>query len=195
LTVVLDMDECLLHSKFHGAGAVSTTYRQEEDRPETVGEVNSFWLALDDGVAQVNIRPGLHEFLEQLAQMCDVVVFTAAMPDYAGPVLDRIDPTGKLISRRLYRNSCRQVRGVFLKDLSALGSAFATNPGRCVLLDNNPCSFLCQPTNGILVTSFYDDARDTALACVMQLVRLLESVPDVRPILRDMFRLEALLKE
>ena len=94
------------------------------------------------------MRPGLSEFLEGLARFCEVVVFTAAMPDYAGPVLDHLDPTGKLISRRLYRNSCRLVRGVFLKDLSALGSVFASNPGRCVLLDNNPCSFLCQPTNG-----------------------------------------------
>ncbi|KAG5175705.1 NLI interacting factor-like phosphatase-domain-containing protein [Tribonema minus] len=193
LTVILDMDECLLHSKFHGLGSID--YRQQEERPEDIGEVNSFCIPLDDGVAQVNIRPGLHDFLEELAKTCDVVVFTAAMPDYAGPVLDKLDPTGRLISKRLYRSSCRQVRGAFLKDLSVLGPVFDKHPGRCVLLDNNPCSFLCQPTNGILVTSFYDDAEDTALASVLQLVQHLEHAPDVRPILRDMFRLESLLRE
>jgi CTD small phosphatase-like protein 2 len=195
LTVVLDMDECLLHSKFHGLGINSPSYRHNEERPESVSDVNSFWLPLEDGVAQVNMRPGLTEFLEELAQFCDVVVFTAAMQDYAGPVLDHIDPTGKLISRRLYRNSCRHVRGIFLKDLSSLGTVFASNPGRCILLDNNPCSFLCQPANGILVTSFYDDSEDTALASVLQLLKHLEFTPDVRPVLTDMFRLETILKE
>lgn len=49
MTVVLDMDECLLHSKFHGPGAASEAYRQLEERPDAVNEVNSFWVALDDG--------------------------------------------------------------------------------------------------------------------------------------------------
>lgn len=54
MTVVLDMDECLLHSKFHGPGAASEAYRQLEERPDAVNEVNSFWVALDDGdTAQV----------------------------------------------------------------------------------------------------------------------------------------------
>lgn len=55
MTVVLDMDECLLHSKFHGPGAASEAYRQLEERPDAVSEVNSFWVALDDGdTAQVS---------------------------------------------------------------------------------------------------------------------------------------------
>lgn len=56
MTVVLDMDECLLHSKFHGPGAATEAYRQCEERPDAVNElgVNSFWVALDDGdTAQV----------------------------------------------------------------------------------------------------------------------------------------------
>jgi hypothetical protein len=48
---------------------------------------------------------------------------------------------------------------------------------------------------GILITSFYDDAQDTALASVLQLVQHLDKCADVRPILRDMFRLETLLRE
>lgn len=57
MTVVLDMDECLLHSKFHGPGAASEAYRQAEERPDSVNEVNSFWVALDDGdTAQVRLK-------------------------------------------------------------------------------------------------------------------------------------------
>jgi NLI interacting factor-like phosphatase len=139
---------CLLHSKFHCSEAAAKSYRQEEYRPETINSVDSFVLELPDGFVQCNKRPGLDAFLEALARMAKVVVFTAAMPDYAGPVLDVLDPTGKLFHRRLYRSSCRQVRGAFLKDLTVLGNGFEANPGRVILLDNNPCSFLCQPTNG-----------------------------------------------
>eukprot|EP00752_Nemacystus_decipiens_P016416 g14673.t1 len=195
MTVVLDMDECLLHSKFHGPGAASEAYRQLEERPDAVNEVNSFWVALDDGdTAQVNKRPGLDPFLEALARDYNTIVFTAAMPDYAGPVLDYIDPKGTLFHRRLYRSSCRQVKGAFLKDLSVLGLESA-DMSRTVLVDNNPLSFICQPTNGILVASFYDDPNDTALASVMQLIRHLDHAGDVRPILKDMFRLDTLLGE
>lgn len=57
----------------------------------------------------MNKRPGLDPFLEALAREYNTIVFTAAMPDYAGPVLDYIDPKGTLFHRRLYRSSCRQV--------------------------------------------------------------------------------------
>lgn len=71
----------------------------------------------------------------------------------------------------------------------------STDMSRTVLVDNNPLSFICQPTNGILVASFYDDPNDTALASVMQLIRHLDQAGDVRPILKDMFRLDTLLGE
>lgn len=86
------------------------------------------------------------------------------------------------------------MKGAFLKDLSVLGLE-STDMSRTVLVDNNPLSFICQPTNGVLVASFYDDPADTALASVMQLIRHLDQAGDVRPILKDMFRLDSLLGE
>lgn len=86
------------------------------------------------------------------------------------------------------------MKGAFLKDLSVLGIE-STDMSRTVLVDNNPLSFICQPTNGVLVASFYDDPNDTALASVMQLIRHLDHAGDVRPILKDMFRLDTLLGE
>lgn len=65
MTVVLDMDECLLHSKFHGPGAATEAYRQLEERPEAVNEVNSFWVALDDGdTAQVSLNMAVFSLYE-----------------------------------------------------------------------------------------------------------------------------------
>lgn len=137
------------HQSQTGAASLSPSYASPSSRSRLIYRAST--RSFPDN-PQVNVRPGLQSFLKALAETCDVVVFTAAMPDYAGPVLDRLDPTGRLISKRLYRSSCRQVRGAFLKDLSALGMVFEKHPGRCVLLDNNPCSFLCQPTNGELTS-------------------------------------------
>ena len=46
----------------------------------------------DDDESQVGghflIRPGAHEFLRQMSQAYEIVIFTAAMQDYADWVLD-----------------------------------------------------------------------------------------------------------
>ena len=71
MTVVLDMDECLLHSKFHGPGAASEAYRQLEHRPDAVTEVNSFWVALEDGdTAQVRKKERRYLFLIPILLKC-----------------------------------------------------------------------------------------------------------------------------
>jgi TFIIF-interacting CTD phosphatase-like protein len=49
-----------------------------------------------------NIRPGVDKFLTEMAEKYEVVIFTAAMQDYADWVLDSIDPK-KNITYRLYR--------------------------------------------------------------------------------------------
>lgn len=110
-------------------------------------------------------------------------------PDAFAPVLELF-----FNERKSNSTPPRQVKGAFLKDLSVLGVE-STDMSRTVLVDNNPLSFICQPTNGILVASFYDDPNDTALASVMQLIRHLDQAGDVRPILKDMFRLDTLLGE
>jgi CTD small phosphatase-like protein 2 len=73
-TLVLDLDETLVHYK---------------ENPED----NDGHLLL--------IRPGVAEFLDEMCSYYEVVIFTAAMQDYADWVLDQIDP-GKRIEHRLY---------------------------------------------------------------------------------------------
>lgn len=50
-------------------------------------------------------RPGLGKFLSELAKFAEVVVYTAGLEDYAGPIIDAIDPRGH-ISTRIYRDGC-----------------------------------------------------------------------------------------
>ena len=71
-TLVLDLDETLVHYY------------------ESNGEGN------------FRIRPGCEKFLREMSENYEVVIFTAAMQDYADWVLDSIDKP-KYISYRLYR--------------------------------------------------------------------------------------------
>ena len=71
-TLVLDLDETLVHYYEQG------------------------------GEGNFRIRPGCEKFLKEMAELYEVVIFTAAMQDYADWVLDSIDKP-RYISYRLYR--------------------------------------------------------------------------------------------
>ncbi len=88
----------------------------------------------------------------------ELVVFTAAVKEYADYILDIFD-SKKLISHRLYRCSTTQQNGIYLKDLSKLGRDLS----KTLIVDNNPENFLLQPENGIYIKSWYSDTDDVAL--------------------------------
>lgn len=190
IALVLDMDECLVHSKFRN----EVEYRQNEYRPEQLKEyMDSFEIVMEDGErAVVNKRPGLDRFLEEAAKHYDVYVFTAGLEAYGKPILDVLDPKGNLFAGYFFRESCKQRKGMFLKDLSVIRGG---DLSRVILVDNNPVSFLMQPSNGIPVPSFYDDAKDRTLESLSKVLASMQDVEDVRPRLHQLFRLADLLAE
>jgi len=76
---------------------------------------------------------------------------------------------------------------------SDLSSSF--DERRVVLVDNNPLSFLANPSNGILVSNFYDDPKDATLDAVMELLHELDEAEDVRPVLESKFGLKDALRD
>jgi CTD small phosphatase-like protein 2 len=76
-TLVLDLDETLIH------------FDDNEDE-ENDGEV--FYM----------VRPGVSKFLSELSLYYEIVIFTAALSEYADWILNQIDQK-KNISHRLYR--------------------------------------------------------------------------------------------
>jgi CTD small phosphatase-like protein 2 len=78
-----------------------------------------------------NIRPGVDKFLSEMAKQYEVVIFTAAMQDYADWVLDQIDKP-KHIKYRLYRQHALPYGHVFVKDLSRLGRDLS----KMIIVDN-----------------------------------------------------------
>eukprot|EP00523_Entomoneis_sp_CCMP467_P015123 CAMPEP_0168787234 /NCGR_PEP_ID=MMETSP0725-20121227/11692_1 /TAXON_ID=265536 /ORGANISM="Amphiprora sp., Strain CCMP467" /LENGTH=345 /DNA_ID=CAMNT_0008837427 /DNA_START=247 /DNA_END=1285 /DNA_ORIENTATION=- len=204
LVVILDMDECMIHSlflsnpmadkswltKFKLGGVTKATATMAA---ASVSVVDHFRIQLPAGDhVHVNIRPGLPEFLQDITSRYETHIFTAAMPIYADPILDNFDPDGTKFAARWYRQHCSwdERRNAYVKDLSTLP---LPNMKRTVLVDNNPLSFLSHPSNGILVSSFFNDPKDTTLSAVNSLLSELEPHDDVRPVLERRFGLKEAL--
>jgi TFIIF-interacting CTD phosphatase-like protein len=89
-TLVLDLDETLVHSVF-----------ERETNPECTFSIlfnNEYYLV------STQKRPYLDEFLEKMSQHYEIVFYTSAVEGYANNVIDYIDPN-KYSSSRLFRDS------------------------------------------------------------------------------------------
>ena len=150
-TLVLDLDETLIHNVEYG------NY--------------SYFL----------VRPGCVQFIETMAKYYEVVIFTAALQEYADQVIDQID-VGNNIKYRLYRQHTSQNGPFLVKDLSLLGREIK----RTIIIDNISDNFILQPDNGIFISTWYDDMRDKFLDDITPLLREIveKKVPDVRLALR-----------
>ncbi len=222
MIVVLDMDECLIHSKFMSNQQEAQRYAHQlraqnhQDLSSSGVAVDSFRVSLNDGtLVHVHVRPGLFDFLQQVCSRYETHIFTAATAIYADPVLDylesRLNEDSNNSSKdqktsfagRWYRPHCtyHSTRRAYVKDLNNLWPQIQYQQNRplndtsllrrAVLVDNNPLSFLSNPENGILVSSFYTDARDNALPEVWNVLQQLENEPDVRPSLMEKFSLKS----
>ncbi|XP_061342764.1 uncharacterized protein LOC133288938 [Gastrolobium bilobum] len=172
-TVILDLDETLIHS-------MATPPPDRFDfvvRPVIDGEPMDFYVLK---------RPGVDEFLQSLAAKFEVVVFTAAIKEYASLVLDRLD-RNRFISHRLYRDSCRQVDGKLVKDLSEIGRDLK----RVVIVDDNPNSFANQPENAILIQAFVDDPCDRELWKLRRFFDGTDCFDDMRDAVKNYFTVQA----
>lgn len=199
MVVVLDLDECLIHSQFmQGPGAryahqVQRTNGWREDKSSSV---DTFEIYLPGGEsARVHERPFLHDFLHAVSEKYETHLFTAAMEVYATPIIKRLDPHGKIFTDCWYRDSCVMdaALGAYVKDLEFAWGGEQMK--RTVLVDNNPLSFLANPENGILVSSFFNDPDDKTLLAVQDLLHDLDEEEDVRPILDARFGLRDSFKK
>ena len=79
------------------------------------------------------VRPGLNLLLSQLYPYYEIVVFTAAVADYAEYFVSKIDPHHR-IKHVLHREHCKvdPESGVVLKDLSKIGRDLS----KTIIVDN-----------------------------------------------------------
>ena len=82
-------------------------------------------------------RPYVDEFLHRVYQLFEVVIYTASLGKYAGPLIEMLDELN-LTAAKLFRNSCTFYRGIYVKDLTKLGR----DMNKVIIIDNSPNSFL-----------------------------------------------------
>jgi len=177
ISLVLDLDETLVHCTV-----------------EAVDDADLVFPVVFHGMTyqvHVRLRPHLFEFLEKICGKFEVIVFTASQKVYANELLNLIDPDGKYIQHRLFRESCLSVEGNFLKDLNVLGRDLS----KAVLVDNSPHAFGYQVDNGIPIESWFDDPQDTELLKLERFLKSLHGANDVRTIIRKMFRTYQLVEQ
>ncbi|KAI7985261.1 CTD small phosphatase-like protein 2 [Camellia lanceoleosa] len=90
--------------------------------------------AMRNLIVYVKQRPYLQMFLERVAEMFEIVVFTASQNIYAKQLLDILDPDKKLVSHRAYCESCIFSDGCYTKDLTVLGVDLT----KIATIDNSP---------------------------------------------------------
>ncbi|KAI8972248.1 HAD-like domain-containing protein [Trametes punicea] len=162
--LVLDLDETLVHSSFK---AIS-----QADYVVPV-EIEYHWHNV-----YVIKRPGVDNFLKKMGEIYEVVVFTASLSKYADPVLDKLD-VHRVVAHRLFRESCYNHRGNYVKDLSQLGRPIADT----IIIDNSPASYIFHPNNAVPVSSWFNDPHDTELTDLCPFLADLGQVDDVRGVL------------
>ncbi|KAI9022332.1 HAD-like domain-containing protein [Phycomyces nitens] len=162
--LVLDLDETLVHSSFKSI-----------PNPDFVVPVE-----IDNQFHDVYVlkRPGVDEFMRKMGEKYEIVVFTASLSKYADPVLDILD-IHKVVTHRLFRESCFNYRGSYVKDLSQLGRDL----GSTIILDNSPTSYLFHTTNAVPVSTWFNDPHDTELVDLVAFLEDLTVMDDVTVIL------------
>lgn len=92
------------------------------------------YFNMKEHIVYVKKRPFLKTFLERVADMFEIVIFTASQSIYAKQLLDILDPDQNIISRRAYRESCIFADGCYTKDLTVLG----VDLKNIAIIDNSP---------------------------------------------------------
>ncbi|ORY68644.1 serine/threonine-protein phosphatase dullard [Pseudomassariella vexata] len=152
--LVLDLDETLVHSSFKILHQADFTIPVEIE-----GNYHNVYVIK---------RPGVDQFMKRVGELYEVVVFTASVSKYGDPLLDQLD-IHKVVHHRLFRESCYNHQGNYVKDLSQVGRDLKDT----IIIDNSPTSYIFHPQHAVPISSWFSDAHDNEL---LDLIPVLEDL-------------------
>lgn len=164
--LVLDLDETLVHSSFKFFPDADFVIPVDIE-----GRTHKVYVAK---------RPGVDEFLDEVGKLFEVVVFTASVSKYGDPLLDRLGHKD-VIHHRLFRESCYNFNGNYIKNLSQLGRPLH----EVIIIDNSPASYALHPQHAVPISTWFSDLHDSELLGMLPFLTDLAgtSVNDVSAIL------------
>ncbi|KKY27999.1 putative nli interacting factor-like phosphatase [Phaeomoniella chlamydospora] len=152
--LVLDLDETLVHSSFKILNQADFTIPVEIE-----GQYHNVYVIK---------RPGVDQFMKRVGELYEVVVFTASVSKYGDPLLDQLD-IHQVVHHRLFRESCYNHQGNYVKDLSQVGRDLKET----IIIDNSPTSYIFHPQHAVPISSWFSDAHDNEL---LDLIPVLEDL-------------------
>ncbi|KAI9665126.1 MAG: hypothetical protein M1831_002136 [Alyxoria varia] len=152
--LVLDLDETLVHSSFKVLHQADFTIPVEIE-----GQFHNVYVIK---------RPGVDQFMKRVGELYEVVVFTASVAKYGDPLLDQLD-IHRMVHHRLFRESCYNHQGNYVKDLGQVGRDLRDT----IIIDNSPTSYIFHPQHAVPISSWFSDAHDNEL---LDLIPVLEDL-------------------
>jgi CTD small phosphatase-like protein 2 len=122
------------------------------------------------------MRPYLKEFLKEISSYLEVVIFTASQKEYADKVIKLIDPDRKYIRHRLYRGSCTNTSGLYVKELGHLNRDLS----KVIIVDNSLISLVADVDNSILIKNYEGDPADVGLIFLSYALKSICKYDDLR---------------
>ncbi|KAJ9532671.1 hypothetical protein QJQ45_010771 [Haematococcus lacustris] len=135
-------------------------------------------------------RPGVQDFLLEMAPYYELVLFTDTPNTYADPIISKLDPyrqgaavTYLAIQYRLYRPETQYHNGKHVRDLSKLNRDLS----QVLMLSANPGAWEFQPENTVKLQPWRKDQNDTTLLDLIPMLQLIATrgIKDVRDVVRS----------
>ncbi|KAK9241213.1 NLI interacting factor-like phosphatase-domain-containing protein [Lipomyces kononenkoae] len=166
-TLILDLDETLIHSMSKGGNMSS-------------GHMVEVKLEKQHAILYyVHKRPYCDEFLKKVSLWYNLVIFTASVQEYADPVIDWLERDRKYFRARYYRQHCTFRNGGYVKDITVVEPDLS----KVMIIDNSPISYFLHEDNAIAVEGWINDPSDLGLLHLVPFLNGMRYVTDVRTLI------------
>jgi len=117
---------------------------------------------------RTNLRKFAKELIQEMSELYEICIFTAASEEYAIEVVNKLDPDGK-IKKIISRKHCVEIKeGFVVKDLRIFPDRDLKD---MIIVDDSIYSFAFQIENGIPIKVFDGEEDDEELSLLIKYLR------------------------